>query len=88
VSAYITIDSTPDRATVSWTGTASGSASAQYIARVPQALTAGTYAFTVTLDGRTLATVSSVALADGHEYSIPVPDWKLTSVSLTSRQVY
>lgn len=88
MSAYITIASTPDRATVSWTGAGSGSASAQTIARVPQALTAGSYAFTVTLDGRTLATVASTALADGHEYQIPVPDWKKTSVALTLSEVY
>jgi hypothetical protein len=88
MSAYFTIDSTPDRAVVSWTGTASGSASAQYIARVPQALTAGTYAFTVTLDGNTLATVASASLVDGHEYSIPTPEWQKTNVVLTKRQVY
>lgn len=88
MSAFITIDSTPDRAVVSWTGTGSGSASAQTIARVPQALTAGSYAFTVTLDGNTLATVASAALVDGHEYSIPVPDWQKTNVALTKRQVY
>ncbi|HTW01885.1 MAG TPA: hypothetical protein VMF87_16415 [Streptosporangiaceae bacterium] len=56
----------------------------------PQALTAGSYSFTVTLDGRTLATVASTALADGHEYAIPAPSvWGPSGgQALTLREVY
>jgi len=60
------------------------------MAEVPQALTAGSYAFTVTArGGATLATVASTALADAHAYSIPTPYWEASSpTALTLRQVY